>query len=110
MFVSHVFQEGTFNIIAMYPASIVLGFLLSIALFCSLMLCIPLPIHERSSNVRHLQLMTGLCPLDYWLAFYFWDIVFYILLTVIPCLVLVHFMDEMGVFRGDLGKYYALQI
>ncbi|XP_075216775.1 phospholipid-transporting ATPase ABCA3-like isoform X2 [Lycorma delicatula] len=70
---------------------------------------IAFPLFERISVTKHLQLMTGLSPLTYWVAAYIWDYLLF-LLTSFLFLIPIHFFDYMNIFHGarEIGVFYLI--
>lgn len=64
-----------------------------------------LPLSERVSGVKHLQMMTKLSPITYWAAFFVWDYFFYIIVITLTLATLYSF-DENHLFTSanELSK------
>lgn len=67
---------------------------------------IAFPLHERITGAKHLQLMTGLSPVVYWLSAFFWDYLIFLLtsfLLVIP----IFFLDKIHMVSDvyEIGKF-----
>lgn len=67
---------------------------------------IALPLNERVSGIKNLQMMTKLSPAMYWISCFTWDYFCYII--VIVCMLAVMYLfDEHHIFTGlnELGKF-----
>lgn len=59
-----------------------------------------LPLHERMSGIKQLQLMTKLSPLMYWFSCFFWDYIFCYIPIVILILITMYSFDEYQIFTS----------
>ncbi|XP_075539778.1 phospholipid-transporting ATPase ABCA3-like [Dermacentor variabilis] len=62
---------------------LMIGALLPVAMSLSTALRLLLPLQERKSEAKHLQLMTGLSPARYWTITFLIDMVFHVLTTLL---------------------------
>lgn len=60
---------------------------------------IALPLNERVSGIKHLQMMTKLSPIVYWIACFIWDYFCY-LIVVVCMLAVMYLFDEYHIFTG----------
>lgn len=65
-----------------------------------------LPLNERLTGIKHLQMMTKLSPIMYWAACFIWDYFCYIIVVLIT-IVSMYFFDDYFIFTGpnELGKF-----
>ncbi|CAK9057747.1 ATP-binding cassette sub-family A member 7 [Durusdinium trenchii] len=56
-------------------------------------------VHEKSSNGKHQQLLTGVSPLMYWFGNYCWDLVNFLLPLVVCVLIFLSF--QVMAYSGD---------
>jgi len=79
------------------------GFLYLIGYF------IALPLNERVSGIKHLQMMTKLSPIMYWVTCLIWDYFCYIIVVLLT-LTVMYLTDINDIFTGlnEVGKliYY----
>jgi len=72
---------------------------------------IALPLHERVSGIKHLQMMTKLSPIMYWITCFIWDYFCYIIVVLLT-LAGMYLLDINGIFTGsnEVGKliYYKV--
>lgn len=63
-----------------------------------------LPLNERVSGIKHLQMMTKLSPIMYWATCFLWDYFCYVIVVVLT-LTAMYFFDEHHIFTGpnELG-------
>lgn len=73
--------------------TIALGFLFLIASF------ITLPLSERVSGIKHLQIMSKLSPVMYWATCFIWDYFCYIVFVILT-LVVMCYDDSLHVFTS----------
>jgi len=72
-----------------------------------------LPLNERVSGIKHLQMMTKLSPIMYWITCFIWD---YFCYTIVILLTMagIYLMDKNGLFTGsnEVCKliYYLLSL
>eukprot|EP01135_Chromosphaera_perkinsii_P011449 Nk52_evm25s2402 gene=Nk52_evmTU25s2402 len=59
-------------------------------------------IHERVSNAKHMQFMTGVSSTSYWMGTFVWDFFFYVVAVIVIGLCLYAF--NLSVYTGD---YFA---
>lgn len=65
------------------------------------------PIHERSSNSKFLQLMSGLSATTFWLCNYLWDITSHAIAIVFITIV-IYIMDTYSIFFFDWDTTLSL--
>jgi len=58
-----------------------------------------LPLSERVSGIKQLQMMTKLSPIMYWTTCFLWDYFCYIIVVVLT-LMAMYLFDERHVFTG----------
>lgn len=65
-----------------------------------------LPLNERVSGIKHLQIMTKLSPIMYWVTCFIWDYLCFIIIIIFT-LVSMYFFDNYNIFtsKDELGKY-----
>lgn len=65
-----------------------------------------LPLNERVSGIKHLQIMTKLSPITYWVTCFIWDYLCFIIIVIFT-LVAMYSFDGYGIFTGanELGKF-----
>lgn len=65
-----------------------------------------LPLNERVSGIKHLQIMTKLSPIMYWATCFIWDYLCFIIIIIFT-LVSMYFFDNYNIFtsKDELGKY-----
>lgn len=65
-----------------------------------------LPLSERVSGIKHLQIMTKLSPITYWTTCFIWDYFCYIIIVLLS-LTTIYLFDTHNVFSGinELGKF-----
>lgn len=70
---------------------------------------IALPLHERVSGIKHLQIMTKLSPIMYWIACFVWDYFCYLIVALLT-LVGIYLMDENELFSNinELGALFTI--
>lgn len=85
--------KNTDNLISFWCAFITLGLLHLIGYF------IALPLSERVSGVKHLQMMTKLSPIMYWISCFIWDYFCYIIIVLVS-LVAMYLFDSYHIFTG----------
>ncbi|XP_026821418.1 ATP-binding cassette sub-family A member 3-like [Rhopalosiphum maidis] len=59
-----------------------------------------LPLYERASGIKHLQMMTKLSPIMYWITCFIWDYFCYIIVILLT-MTGIYFMDKNGIFTGS---------
>jgi hypothetical protein len=59
-----------------------------------------LPLIERVSKAKQLQLMTGTSPLVYWFACFIWDFALYMMVAIVMTIVVL-IADPLKVFNGS---------
>lgn len=66
---------------------------------------IALPLNERVSGIKHLQIMTKLSPIMYWFACFVWDYFCYLIVALLT-LIGIYIMDTNELFSNinELGK------
>lgn len=66
---------------------------------------IALPINERVSGIKHLQMMTKLSPIMYWYTCFLWDYICYTFVLIV-ILIVMRIFDKYQIFTGleELGK------
>lgn len=59
-----------------------------------------LPLNERVSGIKHLQMMTKLSPIMYWITCFVWD---YFCYTIVILLTMagIYLMDKNSLFTGS---------
>lgn len=64
-----------------------------------------LPLTERVSGIKHLQMMTKLSPIMYWITCFLWDYLCYLIIVIFTLLVM-YFLDTDHIFTSpnELGK------
>lgn len=64
-----------------------------------------LPLSERASGIKQLQMMTKLSPIVYWTTCFLWDYLCYIIVVILT-LATMYFFDENHIFTGpnELSK------
>lgn len=67
---------------------------------------IALPINERVSGIKHLQMMTKLSPITYWVSCFIWDYLCYIIVIILT-LITLYLFDEHHLFTNptELCKF-----
>lgn len=77
-------------------------------LLCIISVFLMLPAVDRSCKSKHLQLMTGVTPLLYWLACFAWDYFLYCVLTLLIAATII-LVDTSHVYTSppDLGRLNA---
>lgn len=60
------------------------------------------PHSERTSFLKHLELMTGLSPWTYWLSFFIWDLICYSF-SVVVMIIIITSMDHVGLLSTSNG-------
>jgi hypothetical protein len=67
-----------------------------------------LPLNERLSGIKHLQMMTKLSPIVYWAACFIWDY-FCFIVVVILTIIAMFFFDYDHIFTGpnELGEFLS---
>lgn len=60
---------------------------------------IAFPLSERVSGVKHLQIMTKLSPIMYWISCFIWDYFCYIIIVLVS-LVTMYLFDSYHIFTG----------
>lgn len=65
-----------------------------------------LPLNERVSGIKHLQMMTKLSPMMYWATCFLWDYLCYIVIVIFT-LSVMYFLDSYHIFTSpnELGKF-----
>lgn len=65
-----------------------------------------LPLNERVSGVKHLQMMTKLSPIMYWATCFIWDYLCFIIIVIFTMIAMFSF-DVYNIFSGpnELGKF-----
>lgn len=76
-----------------YVILLTMGMCLLVSLF------IIFPIKERTSGAKHLQLMTGLHPVTYWISNLAWDYLIYLVSSALMLIVLMA-MDHDKTFTS----------
>ncbi|XP_060873175.1 phospholipid-transporting ATPase ABCA3-like isoform X2 [Metopolophium dirhodum] len=61
---------------------------------------IALPLHERVSGIKHLQMMTKLSPIMYWVTCFIWDYFCYIIVALLT-LAGMYLLDKNDIFTGS---------
>lgn len=61
---------------------------------------IALPLNERVSGIKHLQMMTKLSPIMYWVTCFIWDYFCYIIVVLLT-LAGMYFLDKNDIFTGS---------
>jgi len=56
-------------------------------------------VHERATNSKHQQLLTGVSPLMYWISSYCWDMINYLIPAVV--IFMLFLMFQLGAYSGD---------
>jgi len=66
---------------------------------------IALPLNERVSGIKHLQIMTKLSPIMYWITCFIWDYFCYLIVASLT-LFGMYLMDKNGLLSdiNELGK------
>ena len=95
--------ESTFIMLAnvmMYGLLLTMGMSLLVSLF------IIFPIEERRSGAKHLQMMTGVHPVMYWISNFAWDYLIYLASSALM-LILLMSMDHDKTFTSfqATGKF-----
>jgi len=67
---------------------------------------IALPLNERVSGIKHLQMMTKLSPIMYWITCFIWDYFCYIIVIILTLITLYSF-DQNNLFTDptELSKF-----
>nr|XP_061811144.1 phospholipid-transporting ATPase ABCA1-like [Nerophis lumbriciformis] len=65
-------------------------------------------IRERASKAKHLQFVSGVKPIIYWVANLFWDMINYTLSAMIVVLILISFQREEYIKAGNLPALVLL--
>uniref|UniRef100_A0A2S2QYG5 ATP-binding cassette sub-family A member 3 n=1 Tax=Sipha flava TaxID=143950 RepID=A0A2S2QYG5_9HEMI len=70
-----------------------------------------LPLNERLSGIKHLQMMTKLSPIVYWAACFIWDY-FCFIVVVILTIIAMFFFDYDHIFTGpnELGALITIML
>jgi len=70
-----------------------------------------LPLTERVSGIKHLQMMTKLSPITYWTACFIWDY-FCFIIVVGLLLMTIYLFDTYDIFSGpnELGECINLKM
>ncbi|KAK3753339.1 hypothetical protein QZH41_015277 [Actinostola sp. cb2023] len=63
-------------------------------------------VHERSSKAKHLQFVSGVDAVSYWLASYTWDYINYLIPSILVLVLIAAFQLEE--FENDLGSVFLL--
>ncbi|KAK3732015.1 hypothetical protein QZH41_016886 [Actinostola sp. cb2023] len=63
-------------------------------------------VHERSSKAKHLQFVSGVDAVCYWLASYTWDYINYLIPSLLVLVLIAAFQLEE--FKNDLGSVFLL--
>ncbi|XP_025190796.1 ATP-binding cassette sub-family A member 3-like isoform X2 [Melanaphis sacchari] len=67
---------------------------------------IALPLNERVSGIKHLQMMTKLSPIMYWVTCFIWDYFCYIIVVLLT-LIGMYFMDKNDLLT-DINEFGTL--
>ncbi|XP_050530373.1 phospholipid-transporting ATPase ABCA3-like isoform X2 [Daktulosphaira vitifoliae] len=72
---------------------------------------IALPLNERVSGIKHLQIMSKLSPITYWISCFIWDYICYFI-VIITTMVVIYLFDEYHIFSGknELGALFIIFI
>ena len=75
------------------------GMLLTMGMSLLVSIFIIFPIEERRSGAKHLQMMTGVHPVTYWISNLAWDYLIYVVSTTLM-LILLMAMDHEKTFTS----------
>ena len=78
---------------------LIYGILLTMGMSLLVSLFVIFPIVERTSGAKHLQMMTGLHPVTYWISNLAWDYLIYLFSSVMM-LILLMAMDHEKTFTS----------
>ena len=65
-------------------------------------------VKERACKAKHLQLVSGVTVVSYWIATYLYDMFLYSILTLLVMLIfLIYGSDSARVFVGDAESFFC---
>ena len=64
-------------------------------------------VKERAVKSKHLQLVSGVDMLSYWVSAYIWDMILYMLLSVLIMVTLLCFGDISAVYTGTMSSFFC---
>eukprot|EP00551_Chaetoceros_affinis_P007272 CAMPEP_0203672206 /NCGR_PEP_ID=MMETSP0090-20130426/7774_1 /ASSEMBLY_ACC=CAM_ASM_001088 /TAXON_ID=426623 /ORGANISM="Chaetoceros affinis, Strain CCMP159" /LENGTH=2044 /DNA_ID=CAMNT_0050537473 /DNA_START=44 /DNA_END=6178 /DNA_ORIENTATION=- len=64
-------------------------------------------VKERAVKSKHLQLVSGVDMLSYWTSAYLWDMILYMLLSILTMVAFLSFGEVSAVFTGTVARFFC---